>query len=283
MAKTIITYLVDWSPTWIKTIELFWRIGKAISFPRAKIKELKERKEIQNPWIYFLFWEDENGNNLAYIWEAENIFNRLLNHDTNKDFWNFWIIFISTANNITKADVKYLESKSIIKAKNSNRYKLLNTVEPIPNNLPEYQVSSMEEFLSNIELIINSIGYPILTEIKSSEKNNQKRYFIKNKWILAEGVYTEEWFIIKKWSQSIKETTKSFWWKVQKTREEILKSWIMKDNWPFFVFEKDFLTSSPSHASSIILWSMSNWRIIRKDENDNTLDENERSWNSSSD
>lgn len=58
--KTIITYLVDGNPTGIKTAELSNWIGKAIVIPRSKIKEAKDRGEVKQPAIYFLFGEDEN-------------------------------------------------------------------------------------------------------------------------------------------------------------------------------------------------------------------------------
>lgn len=64
--KTITTYLVDWSPTWIKTIELSNWIWKAILIPRAKLRDVKQRQEVLQSAIYFLFWKNENGNDLAY-------------------------------------------------------------------------------------------------------------------------------------------------------------------------------------------------------------------------
>jgi hypothetical protein len=50
-----------------------------------------------------------------------------------------------------------LEAKTIERAKKENRYSLQNQVEPIPNNLPEYQIASMNEFLDNIDLLISAI------------------------------------------------------------------------------------------------------------------------------
>lgn len=83
--------------------------------------------------------------------------NRLATHDTNKNFWDTVIVFISKDNNLTKADVKFLEAKAIEKAKFIGRYILENSIEPIPNNLPEYQIATMIEFLENINLLISAI------------------------------------------------------------------------------------------------------------------------------
>ncbi|MDR2190396.1 MAG: hypothetical protein LBP53_04330 [Candidatus Peribacteria bacterium] len=53
--KTITTYLVDGNATGIKTTELSNRIGKALIIPRAKLKDAKNRPEIEKPALYFLF------------------------------------------------------------------------------------------------------------------------------------------------------------------------------------------------------------------------------------
>lgn len=47
-----------------------------------------------------LFGKNDNGNNLAYIGEAENIRQRLLQHLASKEFWNESIVFISKDNNL---------------------------------------------------------------------------------------------------------------------------------------------------------------------------------------
>lgn len=51
--------------------------------------------EMQQSGIYFLFGRDDNDNDTAYIGETENLFDRIANHDTNKDFWELVIAFIS--------------------------------------------------------------------------------------------------------------------------------------------------------------------------------------------
>ena len=91
--------------------------------------------------------------------------NRLINHDTNKDFWDIVVAFVAKdKNELTKADVKFLESKSLERANSIRRYILENSVEPIINTLPEYRIASMTEFLQNIDLLMSAIGFPILKE-----------------------------------------------------------------------------------------------------------------------
>ncbi len=279
--KTITTYLVDGSPTWIKTVELSNWIWKAIIIPRAKLKDVKQRQEILQPAIYFLFWKDENWNDLAYIWEAENLINRIWNHDTNKDFWDIVIAFVSKDNNITKADVKYLEAKAIEKAKKSNRYLLQNWVEPIPNNLPEYQVSTMNEFLDNIDLLISAIWYPIIKEIQTNieEKNQENIYYLKSKWFEWKWIYNEDWFTILKWSKwpkLIQEWQIKSKWYAFRNRPILIENWIIKEENDYIIFLDNFTFDSSSSAASLIWWASLNWWISWKNKNWKTLDEIER-------
>ncbi len=280
--KTITTYLVDWSPTWIKTVELSNWIWKAIIIPRARLKDVKQRQEVLQPAIYFLFWKDENWNDLAYIWEAENLINRIWNHDTNKDFWELVIWFISKDNNLTKADVKYLEANAIERAKKANRYILQNWVEPIPNNLPEYQISTMDEFLDNIDLLISSIWYPILKEIKINfeDKNNDDNlYIIKARWANWKWILTDEWFIVLKWSYWPKVLVDSMIknkWYAFRNRPILIQKWIMKEEWENIVFLKDYVFNSPSASSDILVWRSTNGWLLWKNKDWKTLDEVER-------
>lgn len=279
--KTITTYLVNWNPTWIKTVELSNWIWKAIIIPRAKLKEAKWRLETLQPAVYFLFWNDEEDKNTSYIWEAENLINRIGNHDSNKDFWDTVIAFISKDNNLTKADVKYLEARAIEQAKKTNRFSLLNSIEPIPNNLPEYQQACMDEFLENIDLLISAVGYPILKKI-SNEKNIhtwENIYFLNARNSQWKWVYTEDWFLVLKWSKgpnSIVESMIRDKWYAVRHRPRLIEKWIIIDDGKNIVFQEDYLFKSPSSAGMCIAWRSINWWLSWKNKDWKTLDEVER-------
>ena len=67
---------------------------------------------------------EKDGEPLAYIGEGEDISDRIRNHDTNKDWWNTAVLIVSSANNLNKAHVKYLESRLIDLAKSIAKIKL---------------------------------------------------------------------------------------------------------------------------------------------------------------
>lgn len=279
--KTIITYLVDWNPTGIKTVELSNWIGKAIVIPRSKLKESKDRLETKQPAIYFLFGEDENWVKQAYIWEAENLIARLSSHDTNKDFWDTVVAFVSKDNNLTKADVKFLEANAIKKGLEIKRFELLNSVEPIPNNLPEYQVSTMNEFLQNIDILISAIWYPIIKDnlVIDNSIVNQKIYSLKVKGYIANGIYNEEGFMVLRGSEwPLEMTASQTWgqWYAFRHRPTLLKKWVIEYKNDKIIFIQDYQFTSPSSAADLVSGRYMNGWTARKDKNWKTLDENER-------
>jgi len=130
MAKTIKIFLVEGEPNGLKTAELSNWVGQAIVIPRNKLKDIKQRPDCNKPAVYFLVGKEKEEALLstAYIGEAENLWNRLTTHDSSKDFWFTAIAFVSKDNNLTKAHVKYLESRCMEIASLVKRYDLENGV-----------------------------------------------------------------------------------------------------------------------------------------------------------
>lgn len=277
MAKTIVTYLVDGSPSGIKTVELSNWVWKWILIPRAKLKEAKLREETKKPSLYFLFWKNQTQTPTCYIWEAENLISRITTHDTKKDFWELVIAFISKDDNLTKADVRYLEHQAYNKAKQSSRYLLDNSNVPTWANLPEHQISTMDEFLGNIDLLISNLWFPVLREVELKEKN-QKMYYCKWPSAIAQWYYSDEGFIVLKWSLTRKEIAKgSIWTWIENLQKNVFAKGILKEkDKESFVFIDDFLFDSASAAAWMILWRSANWWTEWKDKEGKTLNENER-------
>ena len=234
---------------------------------------------MNQPGIYFLFWQDEEWNDKCYIGEAENIMERITSHDTKKDFWNTVIVFISKDNNLTKADVKFLEAKSIERAKKSGKYILENIAGPVPNNLPEHQTDTMLEFLENIDLLISAIGFPIIKENIVGYKINQTIYSTDSRWSVANGIYTEDGFIVLKWSRWPREVQPNvikYNFYANRHRPKLLEQWVLEVQWNEVVFTQDYVFSSPSGASDVVVGASTNGWTYWKTKDGKTLDEIER-------
>ena len=109
--KKITLFLIDGDANGRIMCELSNWSGKSYKIPRTYIKNSEDREDLSNTGVYILFGKDDAGNNMAYIGEAENIRQRLLQHLSAKDFWNETIVFISKDNNLNKAHIKYLEGR----------------------------------------------------------------------------------------------------------------------------------------------------------------------------
>ncbi|MFK3975886.1 GIY-YIG nuclease family protein [Shewanella vesiculosa] len=121
--RQIKIYLADGSVTGIRHAEIMGWTGQALTVPRSKVKELSEWEESLKPGVYFLFGVDEEtGNDAVYIGEAEQVASRIQQHLSGKDFWNEVVCFTNKDENLTKAHVKYLESRLVALTNQANRY-----------------------------------------------------------------------------------------------------------------------------------------------------------------
>lgn len=74
--------------------------GISYKIPRNKLNEISKLKYINNTGVYILFGEDnETGDSIAYIGEAENVYTRIKRH-SEKVFWNECIVFMSENNSL---------------------------------------------------------------------------------------------------------------------------------------------------------------------------------------
>jgi hypothetical protein len=278
MAKTIKIFLVDGEPNGLKTAELSNWVGQAIVVPRNKLKDIKQRPDCNKPAIYFLVGKENEEALLstAYIGEAENLWNRLITHDSSKDFWFTAIAFVSKDNNLTKAHVKYLESKCIEIASRVKRYNLENGAKSVLPTLSEADIAEMEEFLSNLKLLLTAVGYPILQEITSKEQTNTSDplFTCGGKNALASGRMTNEGFVVYKDSTATTQISSAVAERNSKNIEKlILNGYLEKKDNDLYIFVKDYVFNSPSAASDIILGnSTSGWKKW-KTKNGKTLEE----------
>lgn len=284
IGRTIRIYLNDGSISGIKHAEIINWTGQAISAPRNEIKELNEWEESKKPGVYFLFGVDEEtGEPAAYIGEAENVYDRLINHLANKDFWNEVVFFTSKDNNLTKSHVKYLESRLISEAKKVDRYILQNGTAPQLPTLPRGDKDSMEEFILNLKTLIGVIGHRILENLivnkyENNEKTDQsedlnEELYLSIKGINAKAIISNEGIIVLKDSYATLVNQSSLSNGYIKTKQKLFETGILKEEEKYSKFTKDHLFASPSQAAAIIVGSAINGRAVWKNIKGTTLKE----------
>ena len=278
MAKTIKIFLIEGEPSGLKTAELSNWVGQAIVIPRNKLKEIKKRPECNKPAIYFLVGKENEEALLptAYIGEAENLSNRLYTHDSSKDFWQTAVVFVSKDNNLTKAHVRYLESRCLALAMEAKRFDLENGTESSLPSLSEADIAEMEEFLGNLKLLLSALGFPILQKVVSKEQKNisDPLFTCKGKGVSATGRMTNEGFVVYKDSTATEDISKAVIERNQKVIKNLLSNnYLEKRKDSVYVFIKDYIFNSPSAASDIVLGnSNSGWKKW-KTESGKTLEE----------
>lgn len=153
MGKIVTTYLIDGNPKGTQYSFISNKICQMFVVPRSNLSYLNEQEKLQKPAFYILIGENEETKPQAYIGETENFKKRVKDHDSKKTFWQKALIFVSKDEDMTKADVQYLEHKAIAEAKKANTF-VLGENKQIPKapNLPEHQRDAMDDFFRGYQV-----------------------------------------------------------------------------------------------------------------------------------
>lgn len=277
--KTIRLFLIDGEPNGRISAELSNWTGKGYKIPRIKIKECGDRPELENPGIYLLFGKDEDGNNQVYIGEAEEVLKRLNQQLAKKEFWNEAIVFISKDENLNKAHIKYLENELHYIAEQINRYQVENNVIPTKPSISEPDQAEMEEFISNIKILTNTLGHKVFEqkrEVRTSEEQKEKVFYIKSvRGADASGEPTADGFVIFEESQVAHTEVDSLTPSFRKKRRELEEEGIIEVKKDGYFITEDYVASSPSTAAVIVLGRNANGLSEWKLEDGTTLKEYE--------
>lgn len=254
--KTIELYLVNGTADSIITAELSNWNGKAIKIPRIAVPSCK-REDLCDAGVYFLFCKEDDGTDAVYIGEAENVKERLVQHirdnqaDKEKFYWTTAVLF--TGRDLNKALIRYLENRLVEIARDSNRYKVLTKNTYKNTVMKESQVSAMDEFIENIKVLINALGYKVLEPLVSQKKTGTDGdvgvvYSMSTTSSNANGTVTSEGFVVYKGAVVNIKAAPSLPSGIVKLREKHFSEGRVKDG----VTTEDILFSSSSTAASYI-------------------------------
>lgn len=167
VGKSVRIFLVDGTVGGLVTAEIMNWTGHLLAADRSQLSDLAGRPEARRTGVYFLMGtDDETGEDLLYIGEADDVGSRLKYHagptrpdgSGGKEFWNKAIAVTSKDSNLTKAHARYLESHLIAKATRAGQVRLLNGTAPPPISLPEADSSDMDEFIRQTEIVLPILG-----------------------------------------------------------------------------------------------------------------------------
>lgn len=263
--KTIKIFLIDGDPNGRMSCELSNWTGKAYKIPRIKIKDCSDRSDLNTTGVYLLFGKNEEGNDLVYIGEAENVLVRLNQHLSSKDFWKETIVFISKDENLNKAHIKYLENRLHDFGTKTNRYVIENGCTPTLSSISESDRAEMEEFIENIKLMVNTLGHKVFEdkrELSTSRKDKELLYIKSSRGCDAIAEQTSEGFLVLQGSKIADSVTPSISKSIKDVRIDLINKSIIVD----YEFKEDYIFSSPSYAATIVMGRSANglteWKTI---------------------
>ncbi len=265
--KSINLFLMDGDANGRMKCTLANWTGVAYKIPRTELDKCKERDDLKQSGVYFLFGKnEETGDSVAYIGQAgarkngEGILNRLQEHKRNpeKDYWTEAIVFTTSNNSFGPTEISYLENRFCNLAIQAKRYVVKNGNDPTPGNITEEKESELEEFIDNAKIIMGTLGHkvfvplatstptPVIAEEDIADTSDELLYF-DHSGVKATGKRTSDGFVVLKGSQICSKLTKSCPDPTLRNREKYASK--VDEN---FVLIEDILFTSPSSAASYI-------------------------------
>lgn len=276
-SATIKLFLPNGDAKSLRTAEISNWTGKALAAPRTELDLLLARDELDKAGVYVLTGSDPvTSQPRAYIGEAEVIRERLKQHK-GKEFWVSAIVFVSKDENLTKAHVRYLESRLLAEATQVGRF-VLEQNQAGGAKLPESDREDMEVFLSRIRQLLPVLGSDLLTAVAQIPSRPQAGgiLFCRIKGIEARGQRTADGFVVFKGSQAVLEERRSArerYPSVLIVRRQLIADGILVSDGKVLNFTRDELFSSPSAAAATVHGGSANGLLVWKTKDGKTLKE----------
>jgi hypothetical protein len=239
----------------LRTAEISNWTGKAIAAPRTELDELLLCEELGRAGVYILTGADPvSGLPLAYVGEAEVIRDRLTQHKT-KEFWISAIVFVSKDENLTKAHVRYLESRLLAEAAQVARFSPEQN-QAGGSKLPESDREDMEVFFSRIRQLLPVLVSDLLVPAAQPAVKPQSggTLFCRMKGAEGRGHRTPDGFVVLQGSTAVLQERPSAkkWPYVIALRKQLIGDGTLVQKGGLYRFTKDVEFSSPSAAAAVI-------------------------------
>lgn len=270
--RSVRLYLAEGSATGIITAEIVNWTGHTLTAPRTRLEAALTRDELRRTGIYILYGDNPMGDLPAvYVGEGDDISARLRTHskDDDKDYWDRFVAVTNKDMNLTKAHVKYLEGRLITLLREAKKADIRNKTEPNFNRLPEADISDMESFIEELQLVLPVIGVDFFRkpQVKPQDTSPtaepQVRFTLSHptKGISAQAVEVDGEFVVLAGSTGNTHEGPSLEERHKLTREQGFESGRLErlgsDN---FKIIEDFAFSSPSAASVFLFGTSRNGR-----------------------
>lgn len=290
-SKNFNLYLMDGDVTGrIKCTLANWT-GLAYKVPRSYLDKCKDRQDLKQSGVYFLFGKNDNGEDEVYIGQAgirkngEGVLFRVAEHLKDETYFSDAVMLTTQNNSFGPTEISYLENKFTNMAISTDRFKVRNGNDPNPGNVTEEKESELEDFVEYSKMVLGVLGYKLFVPlVKSTGEENVEEHIeeneelilylsrkvkTSNKIIEAKCMRTNEGFVVLKDSMIEKIDSPSIPKTIKDIREKCRGANEIIDG----RLTKNYLFNSPSYAASFVIGMTTNGRTDWKTENGLTLKE----------
>ena len=254
--------------------------GLAYKVPRPYLEKCKNRQDLKQSGVYFLFGKNDDGEDEVYIGQAgirkngEGVLFRVSEHLKDEIYFSDAVMLTTQNNSFGPTEISYLENKFTNMAIDVDRYKVRNGNDPNPGNVTEEKESELEDFIGYSKMVLGVLGYKIFVsivdkDIKEKYENNDDKESIlylsrksgkSNRQIEAKCKRTDEGFVVLKGSMI--EIIDSI--AIPKSIKELREQCIDKNEIVDGKLNKNYLFNSPSYAAAFVLGTNANGRTSWK-------------------
>lgn len=292
-SKSFNLFLLDGEVTGrIKCTMSNWT-GLAYKVPRIYLDECKDRQDLKQSGVYFLFGKNDEEKEEVYIGQAgirkngEGVLYRVAEHLKDKEFFSEAVMLTTQNNSFGPTEISYLENKFTNLALETDRYIVRNGNDPNPGNVTEEKESELEDFIEYSKMVLGVLGYKVFVPLVKKDKlfNDKKeenfgtdsreelelylsrRRKQSNKLIKGKCIRTNEGYVVLKGSIVDENNATSMPEKLKEMRQMCIRNGEIVEG----KTTKDYLFSSPSYAAAFLLGASANGRTEWKTKDGVTL------------
>ena len=262
--------------------------GLVYKIPRPYLEKCKDRQDLKQSGVYFLFGKNDDGDDEVYIGQAgirkngEGVLFRVAEHLKDENYFSDAVMLTTQNNSFGPTEISYLENKFTNMAIDVDRYNVRNGNDPNPGNVTEEKESELEDFIEYSKMVLGVLGYKIFVpivkkeikeEISINNSDNDLLLYLSrksrksNRIIEARCKRTNEGFVVLKNSMIEEIDSNSIPKSIKELRKECKKNGEIVDG----RLSKNYLFNSPSYAAAFVLGMQTNGRTDWKTSNGITL------------
>lgn len=259
--------------------------GLAYKIPRIYLDKCKDREQLKQSGVYFLFGKNNFDEDAVYIGQAgirkngEGVLFRVAEHLKDDFYFNEAVMFTTSGNSWDPTEISYLENKFTNLAIDTNRYKVQNGNDPNPGNVTEEKEAELEIYVEQFKIMLGVLGYRIFVPLVKTpesvveERDDELILGLSRKIkrsqrnIEAYCKRTNEGFVVLAGSQIEETDSGSIPDVIKELRERCKQNNEIKDG----VLTRNYLFKSPSYAASFVLGMTTNGKVDWKTEDGTSL------------